>query len=292
MLRLSRAWSVMRNHIVTVKPKYGTSAMRIVTASLTLLFLPAPSGCRDTADLPEPSGRVGDLVAQLQSDDRQVAFGAATELGNMGPDAIAAIPALVDLATFDEAGSYRVYPGLAAGEALAKISPKAAVPYLVKALRQPHRRYWAARILGEFGSTARPAVSALVDALRTVKSAQTDDERNASAQAAAALANIRPEGLSALISQMGHDNAEVRTLAVWATPRGPDGRPAVEVLAWRLSDADNDIRRLAAIALGDIGPQANAALPFLRMAIEKERDLIVRFSMLGALESIEGTGDQ
>lgn len=280
--------------------------MRVLPTSL-VLFTFLVYGCRgsntpDTPDpttkgnrspetdesntLPKPTGRVAELVESLQSTDRQVAFDAATELGEMRSDALAAIPALVDLATFDEKGSHRVHPTLAAGEAIPKIDTEAAVPYLTESLKLPNKRYWAARILGEFGRSAKPAISALVDALRAVTSAQTEDERDGSAQAAAALAKIGPHGLSALISEMGHNDKEVRKLAVWATPRGANGKPAVNVLAQRLSDGDSDIRSLAANALADIGPDATDALPFIKIALDKERSGFTVFALQRALASI------
>jgi len=286
--------------------QHSLTTMRLLLTCLVLLtFLACGCGDSNTAEspdsttkgndstkteesekLPKPTGRVARLVEQLQNSDRQVAFDAATELGEMGSDAIAAIPALVDLATFDEKGSHRIHPTLAAGEALPKINAEAAVPYLVKSLKLREKRYSAARILGEFGPTARPAIPALVDAMRAVTTAQTEDERSASAQAAAALAKIRPHGLSALVSEMGHNDTAVRKLAVWATPRGADGKPAVNVLAQRLSDSDSEIRSLAANALADIGPGATDALPFIKMALDKERSGLVVFALQRALDSV------
>lgn len=237
--------------------------------------------------LEEPTGRIAELVMLLKSDNRQTAFDAATELGNMGSSATSAIPALVDIGTFNEQGTYKRYPSLAAGKALSKIKPEAAVPYLAKALQAPEKRYWAARILGEFGAIAEPAIPGLVDAIRTVIVAQTSDERDASAQAAAALAKIRPRGLSALIGEMGHDNSKVRYLAVWATPRGIDGKPAIETLAETLSDVDPDIRTLAAHALADIGPEAKHVLTIIRLSLDKERNPRVVGALLQAIDSIE-----
>ena len=247
----------------------------------------------ESTTLPKPAGHVAELVKLLESTDRQVAFDAATELGEMGPDAIAAIPALVDLATFDAKGSYTVHPTLAAGKALPKINAEAALPYLTKALALPNRRYWAANVLGNFGRTAEPAIPALVDALRAVTSAQTEDESAASAQAAAALVKIGPRGFSALISEMGHYNKEVRKVAILVTPRGADGKPAVNQLAGCLSDDDSDVRRLAACALADIGPDATDALPFLEFALERERIVLVASAMRDALDRIsEGSDDK
>ncbi len=273
---------------------------RAASAFGTFLLLLLSFGCNDSrppdqpSDLPKPSGHIAELVADLRSNDRQIAFGAATELGNLGPNAVAAIPALVDLATFDDKGSHRISPGLAAIEALSKISEEKSVPYLIKALEQPRKRYWAARILGDFGENARPAVSALVEALRAVTTSQNADEEDASAQAAAALMKIRPEGLSALISEMEHNSPEVRKLAVWATAlfSCTDAKPAVATLARCLSDQDPDIRRLAANSLDNIGSDAEEALFDLRWAIERERNAFTLHAMECAVKSIQGTGQE
>lgn len=298
----------MNNAVIAahIMPQLNFTIMRLFLTSLVpLTFLAI--GCGDSKSvkteymeesrkdstqrakletLPMPTGRVARLIEQLESSDRQAAFDAATELGNMGSDAIAAIPALVDLATFDEKGSHRIHPTLAAGEALSKISIQAAVPHLIESLELHNKRYWASKILGEFGADARPAVPALVDAVRAVARAQTEDEQSASAQAAAALARIRPQGLSALVSEMGHKDVAVRKLAVWATPRGADGKPAVNALAQRLSDDDSEIRTLAANALADIGPDAREALPFIKMALNKERNEFAVLALKGAMDSV------
>jgi HEAT repeat protein len=239
--------------------------------------------------LPKAEGKIASLIKSLHDTDRQVAFDAAMALGEIGTDAVSAIPDLVDLATFDEQGSYRVHPSLAAGEAIHKINPKAAIPYLVESLEQPEKRYWAARILGEMGPTATASVPSLVRALREVVFSQTDDERSGCAQAAVALAEIRPRGLSALIREMTHENREVRNLAVWATPRGPGGKPAVNALALRLTDEDVEIRRMAAIALGDIGPDAADAIPHIEFALKRERDGMVVFDLQRALQAINAS---
>ena len=257
---------------------------------------PSPVGATATPDflnpLPPPTGAVAVLVAKLRSANRQVAFDAATELGNMEPKAVAAIPALVDLATFDEAGAHAVHPTLAAGEALPKISAQLAVPHLIEAVKQPHKRYWAAKILGGFGEAARPAIPALVDALRAVATAQTGNEYDACVPAGFALAAIPPDGLSALIHEMGHRNVEVRKLAIQCVPEGSGGKPAVQELERRLSDSEPEVRAMAAGKLARIGPDAKDAIGFLERAIRRETGGSALSSMRMALESIQRTEDE
>ena len=230
-------------------------------------------------DSSEPTGRVAVLVSQLNSKDREVVFDAAEELGSMGVSARAAIPALVDLATFNEHGSFRIHPGLAAKDALEKIDKQLAVKYLIEATTKSEKRYWACRILGEYGDDAVPAIPSLVEALRAVEHAKSSEERSGSEQAAAALAKIRPKGLSALISEMSSYNKEVRHLAVLAIPRGSAGKPAVERLTDRLADDDSGIRKIASFALQDIAADAEYALPLLKHHYQREQNPSVKIAM-------------
>lgn len=247
---------------------------------------PADVNSSGHAEIPAPTGRVADLVRELGSSDRQTAADAATTLGEMGRDVVAAIPALVDLATFDEPGSYGVFPGLRAADALKKIDVAMTVPRLADCLSDPSKRYWAARILGEIGQPAEPAIPQLVEALRAIRVAQTADERQASASAAAALAQIRPRGLGALVSEMGHDDPNVRRIAVWATPRGDDGIPAIDELTRCLEDDDPEVRALAAHALADIGAEAKRVLPLMADALKHEQIPLVRMNLGIAMDRL------
>lgn len=262
----------------------------------TLLFcsLIILSGCRESVvtnsgyhELPSPSGRIAELVELLQSSDRQVAYDAARELGAIGSKAKSAIPALIKLATSHEEGSYRVHPSLQAQKALASIDTDLAVQGLIESLIDPNQRFWAARILGDWGSVSMPAIPGLVEALRGVTRAQSQDQIDASAQAAASLGRIGPEGISALISEMSHQDPRVRELAIWATPRGEAGIPAIGTLSKCLSDDDADVRQLAALAIADIGPAASVAESKINRALETEKVGQVRYALRSALEAIK-----
>ncbi len=235
----------------------------------------------------EPTGRVKELVEILRGNDRAAAYDAAIRLGEMKQEAVAAVPALVDVATLDDPGFHNRHPGLEAGKALTKISPEKAVPLIAEILSNPERRFWAAYWLREWGKTSDPAVPALVRAVRDLPNAATENERHACNQAAVALAAIRPRGLLVLINELTHDNPEVRSLAAWAIPRDEAGKIAVPELSRLLSDKNSKVRAQAATTLGNIGPHAKDALQFLKMRLEIEQDRQVRGTILVAIKWIE-----
>jgi lysophospholipase L1-like esterase len=111
------------------------------------------------------SADVTRLAALLESPDSYVRGFAAFALGELGPAAAPAVPALVAALSledgFDRGGS---------ASALARIGPQAgaAVPALLEGLASPDgdRRWKSARILGRIGPPAVAAVPALVAALR------------------------------------------------------------------------------------------------------------------------------
>ena len=53
-------------------------------------------------------------------------------------------------------------------------------------------------------------------------------------------------------------------------------------------DDDPDVRSMAANALAGIGPDARDALPFIKMALVKERSGMVAFALKTALTDIGG----
>ncbi|HEX6987632.1 MAG TPA: HEAT repeat domain-containing protein [Planctomycetaceae bacterium] len=72
-----------------------------------------------------------------------------------------------------------------------------------------------------------------------------------------------------------------------------ESRPAVETvpgLAAALGDSDPDVRRLAAFALGRLGPEADDALPALRTALADEQEP-VRLAAAYAINGIDPTDE-
>ncbi len=125
---------------------------------------------------------VSSLAKALGNPDGYVRAFAAWSLGNLGPDAREAVPALVEALVPDDTANV-------VAAALARIGPAAAeaVPALVADLRGPDsgRRWRAARTLGRIGPLAESAVAELMAALR-------DPNEAVRAHAARALGRIGP----------------------------------------------------------------------------------------------------
>jgi HEAT repeat protein len=130
------------------------------------------------------------LEASLNSGDPYVRAFAAYALGNLGPTAVQALPALV-AAYRREEGEGR---GTAVG-ALGQLGPlaKQAVPVLIEGLRNQrnHRRWATARALGRIGPDAKAAVPALTTAL-------ADGNNHVRVYVAQALGRIGVEAASAV----------------------------------------------------------------------------------------------
>jgi len=140
------------------------------------------AAARALASLELTAESVPSLAKALGSPDAYVRAFAAWSLGNLGPAAREAVPALVEALGPDNTANV-------VAAALARIGPAAseAVPALVADLRGPDsgRRWRAARTLGRIGPPAESAVTELVAALR-------DPNEAVRAHAARALGRIGP----------------------------------------------------------------------------------------------------
>lgn len=129
---------------------------------------------------------VAPLSEILRSGDERTRIRAATYLGEIGPGAKAAVPALLEvLTTYTRLGTYKYSSAEYAAEALGKIGA-AAVPGVASLLsreRNPEVRVVAARILFRFGREAKEAKPALDRALK-------DPNAEVCSTAAAALVEI------------------------------------------------------------------------------------------------------
>lgn len=195
----------------------GSSLMAMLVALLPL----APAAARDDKET------VRQLIRQLEEDgeDLFAPLRAASALHLMGPEAKAAVPALLK-ALRDP------FAGPTAARALLAIDPdnKQLVPQLLEDLSglSAGARATAAQSLAVLGPKALPAVPALVRVLRA------DSETQARASAAQALGAI-----------------------------GPAARSAVPALVRALRDRDRNVRVMAACALADIDPSSTRGLPIL-----------------------------
>ncbi len=200
------------------------------------------------------------LIATLGSDDSAARAGAARALGGMGPQAGAAIPAL--LANFNHG---EVFVRQEAIDALALIGPAALGP-VTEALgwNEPLQRTSAVLTLAQLGSAAKNAESALTEMLAK----ETDaDVRMAALTALARVSTDPAKAVPLLVAAAKDDNAAVRHAAINALCGSrPLRRPAVAPLAALLKDDNAAVRQRAAQALGRLGPDAVEALPALLAA--------------------------
>jgi HEAT repeat protein len=240
--------------------------------------------------------------------------GAAVALANIGPDARAAVPALIaalkprkDVANQD---AFRAGAPLAlarigtpavsdliealkdkregvaplAGGALGWIlpPPKKAVPALREALKNDRANAAIyAHALGQLGSLARPAVPDLTDLL-------TDSAVRS--VVALAMVGIDADQASKVVALLLKDaqatDEKQRQAAILALARlGPAAAPAVPSLAGLLKDPNVAFRRLSLFLLGEIGHASRSALPALIAALS-DSDNEVRASAAHLLEEI------
>jgi len=104
--------------------------------------------------------------------------------------------------------------------------------------------------------------------------------------AARALGEVRDErALTRLVATLSDDNWRVRELAVWALSEMKDDRAVNALCSVLLSDAQVEVRRGAAEALGEIA--SAAALPSLKQALN-DNEARVRAKAAWAISEIEG----
>lgn len=182
---------------------------------------------------------------------------AALALGEIGPRASAAVPALQRLANGSNANA-----AAAAETALARIAPNGALPKLIARLKD---RNWqvrqkAAQDLGTIGSAARQAVPAL-------ERAAQDSDQEVSQAASAALGSIAPERtVPLLVADLRSANWLTRQRAAQALGKiGPAAGAAEPALRRATNDTDPDVRRAAVealpmVAAGNSMPAATGTL--------------------------------
>jgi HEAT repeat protein len=162
---------------------------------------------------------------------------------------------------------------------------RAAVPALAKALQDPDRwvRNSAAIALGKIGKAAGGAVPALIDALKD----RDRGVRDSVEQALLDVGPPTTEAVPALCALLKDRRSDLRELACTILGRsGSAAAKAVSALATTAaSDPDRSVRIAAITALGDIGPAAQDAAPMLGAAL-KDKDQELRSAALKALRNI------
>ncbi len=191
-----------------------------------------------------------DLVRKLKSSDPDTRRGAAKELGELGPDASEAVPALAN------------------------------------ALKDNDKfvRRFAAQSLAKMGDAAKPAREPLAAILKNP--AEVREVQEAAAQA---LANAGKPAVPALADAVKNNDLppSVRTRA--ADSLGQIGKDAVDAVpALTLALKAQSVRLNAATALGKIGPDAKPAIEKMQEMYDKkgERDRPFKAALKDAINKI------
>lgn len=222
---------------------------------------------------------VGALVNQLKDPQYQVRRKAAKTLGEIATEADVAVPPLSEMVLDDEDSITREV----AAEALRHFGPKAApvVPKLLKAVKEEtgYRRDTVISCLGKLGLEAETVVPVLV--------AASGEQQPTKNYALRALGNFGPGAKAALpelreamtdlsppvrlvgaravwkVSQQSKDVLPVLVAVLKDTSRPPGSVGGIERL-----DEGMLLRREAAQALGEMGPDATEAVLALIVATE------------------------
>jgi HEAT repeat protein len=231
------------------------------------------------AELTDP--RVLGLIAALERGNLLERFQAACELGDIGPEAKAAAPALASLVNDSSYANSTM-----AARALIRIGPPA-VASVVPLLQDPRAavRKTAAEILGRIGPEAKEAVPALTRAL-------TDTDRGVRLQATTALGQIDPGNAAVraaeLIAALKDKDPEVRGTAAESLGQlSPAPAGVVDALTAALRDDSFQVRLAAVYALGKLGP---AGVPALQGAVQ-HTDTHIRTTALSRLGDLGDLGD-
>jgi HEAT repeat protein len=281
---------------------------------LALGFFVPTAGQDSAAD--QNKSKVPDGLKALKHPDPEVRYQAASLLVKLGPVGKIAVPELRE-ALQDTNGFVRVKAAEALW-AIEKTSPTVLVPVLTQALKSKDSelRAAAAPVLGKMGAKAKSAVPVLIDALR-------DKDDGVLVEVVAALAEIGPaakEAAPALLNMIGAEDRGIlesfvvvalgnlgpsvvdnliKALPDKAVQRrrvaaealgllGPNAKPAITALALSLKDSDDQVRLQAAKSLGKIGPDAKEAVSALRGAL-KDAMIHVRLEAALAVWRIDPT---
>lgn len=221
-----------------------------------------------------PGDAVPLLVDVLLKDpEEQVRASAAQALGEIGPPAVSAVPALVR-ATHD-AGEMSFVNDRAV-EALARIGPPA-IPQLAEALCGEYGPA-VGHALGLMGS---PALATLIEGLAH------DQCRRSAALGIEVVGPAAAGATPGLVTALADNDAAVRFDVLAALGAiGPPAAAAVPAIIGSLSDPERRVRLQAVVVLGLMGPAARAAIPSLR-EMQNDRDEQIRANAQLSLNAVE-----
>lgn len=261
-------------------------------------------------------------VKNLDSKEIAQRRGGAFALGKLGRHADSQLPQLLDIMQNDPDASVRDAAAFAVGnickESIAATQNAEVLNALRKVL-QSDNSHWVRRsaayaigCMGRFGEEALPELDRAVkdshpavrqnvawtlgqigrSGIVTLRKALLDDNKYVLRDAAAAIGRMNSDGKQAvpeLLRCSGHADAEVRKASLIALVRLVDENDkniAMAPLRRALSDSEVEVRRNAALAMGNIGgDEAREAVPVLIDALQNG-ELTMRQQAAAAIRNI------
>jgi HEAT repeat protein len=251
-----------------------------------------PSSPEELARRLGESNQTAELIEALKHEQPTVRKAAARRLGQLGPAAKPAVPALAE-ALADKDSEVRQ----AVTETIGRLGQdaQAAVPALLRLLKDPddNVRREAAQVLGKIGPAAREATVALTAALG-------DKDFFVAGAAIEALTAIGPAARESVPTLVELD-LKVKTfqsvslfvrdkLPAALQAIDPERKVALPVLLGLLSKGDGEVRQAVAKELGELGPRARDAVPTLLVLFLKHESgerFLVRRPFTEALQRID-----
>jgi HEAT repeat protein len=232
---------------------------------------------------PDASPAADDLLAVLKDSDANVRQEAAKALGKIGPTIKAKAFGPLAKSLDDKERSVR----LAAVEAIASLGPldPADLPVVLKVLQggDDEIKGYAAKALGQFSTSAKDVVPALIDAYKSTRAVQLQ------AAVLASLAHFGEEAKVALpqvSDALKSGNADlIRPASRVAAGIGTDAQKLVPELAAALDGRDPVTRKEVLGALVKLGPLAKEAVQALSRGLA-EKDREARNLTLSVLEAL------
>lgn len=268
--------------IIRIAPPDDSNHTRAITALTDTLVAADDDAIRAEASMAlaeagEPA--IEALTKLIGHSAPAVCWSACDALGEMGPLAAPAVPALVAAIDGEHALHHDVCWHSARALGLIHRLPQESIPALVNLLahRHPPVRVHAAYALAAFGGDARAAAGEL----RVLLTDEDVEVRLAATRSLGATGDTSPATIAALDAALDDDAGAVTIAAAEAL--SVLGKPAVPHLIKRLKQPA--FRSLAARVLTDIGPDAAAAVPHLITVLSTEDDA-VRREAVHALASV------
>ena len=241
---------------------------------------------RETAPPAEEQSDVASLIRSLENPDPPKRSRAAEVLGEVGPDAKAAIPYLVKLLKDKDDGVRRN-----SAQAILQIGSltQGDLPGLVVAIKDSNAdvRVSVISAIKQMGSEADVAVPALIEALHDPQT----PVRIQAAKALGAMGGYAKGAIPALAKALeGDKSPDMRAESVLALAKmGPDARAALPSLELALKDPNLDVRLGILAAIQSIGPDAKVLVPLLVKTM-KEKNTDYRRALIKTLGAIGPDG--